>query len=151
MALYKKYREEAAKQFVLFRQEPFFMSGLAMYWGEGDNKLQNGRVRVTNSDPRMIRAFHIFLKKYLPEISHKAKMYLILYPDLDDLRCKSFWAKSVGIPLSRFTASTYIQGRSAKRRLPYGVGTITIASRTHKEIIKTWIALFRREIRTMRV
>jgi hypothetical protein len=75
----------------------------------------------------------------------------MLYPDLDDLRCKLFWAKSVGIPLSRFIASTYIEGRSAKKRLLYGVGTITIASRTHKEIIKTWISLFRKEIGTMRV
>jgi hypothetical protein len=149
--LYQSTKQLAQKQFRKISQEKLFLCGLVIYWGEGDSKLENGVIRVTNTDPVMLKLFHTFLKKYFPEISHKTKAYLILYPDLVDEKCKKFWSKKIGIKQNRFIKSQYIQGRHPTKRLDYGVCTITITSRAYKEKIIVWLELFRKEILKMRV
>ena len=144
-ASYRRQRSIARKQFEEFKQDRLFIAGLTIYWGEGDNKLEDGVIRVANTDPAMIRLFYDFLKKYLPEISDKAKIYLVLYPDLDDISCKRYWSTKVGIPLKRFINSSVIVGKSKKRTISYGIGTITISSRLYKESIITWIDLLKKE------
>ncbi len=144
-ANYRQQRSIARKQFEKFKHDRLFIAGLAIYWGEGDNRLDGGVIRVANTDPVMIRLFYDFLKKYLPEISDKAKIYLVLYPDLNDSNCQRYWSAKVGVPLKRFIKSSVIVGKSKKRRISHGIGTITISSRLFKESIITWIDLLKKE------
>lgn len=148
---YAEKRREAEKSFFLFNKEKLFNCGLMIYWGEGDNKLSNGQIRVTNSNPLMLKLFYIFLKRYLPAVSLKAKMYLILYPGLHHQACERHWSKEVKIPLDKFTKSFYIKGRSKTRKLPYGIGTIIVSSRAFKEIMIRWLELKKLEIKIARV
>jgi len=142
---YQKQRIIAKQQFKKFVKERLLIAGLMIYWGEGDSKLENGIIRVANSDPLMIRLFYRFLKKYLPEVQAKAKIYLVLYKDLDEKSCQSTWSKKVGLPLERFIKSSFIKGRHPSRRLSYGIGTLTISSRLYKEQIITWVDLIKNE------
>lgn len=151
LLLYKEKREQAVKSYQKFKKDPLFIAGLMIYWGEGDSKLENGMIRVANSNPVMIRLFNQFLKKYFPEISQRAKVYLILYPDLDDNKCKKHWSRIVGIPLDKFFKSQYIKGHSPYRRLMYGIGNIIISSRANKEVIYTWLKIKQQEIKLARV
>lgn len=144
-ASYCQQRSIAKKQFEKFKQDRLFIAGLAIYWGEGDNKLEDGVIRVANTDPIMIRLFYAFLKKYLPEISDKAKIYLVLYPDLDDVSCQLYWSRKVGLPRKRFIKSSVIVGKSKKLKIRHGIGTITISSRLYKENIITWIDLLKKD------
>lgn len=147
-ALKKDYHEKqiiAKKQFTEFAKERLFIAGLMVYWGEGDSKLANGAIRVANSDPLMIKLFYKFLKTYLPEISKKARIYLVLYPDLNDEECKKYWSKKVGMPLNRFINSSFITGRSSNKRLIHGIGTLSISSRSYKEKIIIWLNLIKQE------
>jgi hypothetical protein len=138
---YRKQRIIARKQFKKFIKERLFIAGLMIYWGEGDNKLENGVIRVANSDPLMIRLFYKFLKTYLPEVEHKAKIYLVLYKDLNDEICRHYWSETVGLPLSGFIKSSFIKGRHPTKRLSYGIGTIIISNRLYKEQMMTWVNL----------
>ncbi|TSC84377.1 MAG: Uncharacterized protein G01um101413_672 [Parcubacteria group bacterium Gr01-1014_13] len=151
MRMYSQMRKEASRSYKIFRKYPLFLEGLMIYWGEGDNKLENGQIRVANSNPLLIKNFHLFLKRYLSYLEPKIKMYLVLYPDLSDYECKNYWSKIVGLPLDRFFKSQYIKGRSTKRTLPFGIGTIIITSRRHKEIIMRWLELRKKEIQLARV
>lgn len=151
LQMYKNKREEALQSYELFCKDQLFISGLMVYWGEGDSKLENGKIRVANSNPLMIKLFYLFLKKYLPEIAIKAKIYLILYPDLNDEVCKVYWSSIVGIPLDNFFKSQYIKGHSVHRRLKYGVGNIIISSRAYKEVVHTWLEIKKEEIKLVRV
>jgi len=148
--LYKEKREQAVGLYEQFKNDHLFVEGLMVYWGEGDNRLENGRIRVANSNPIMLRLFNQFLKKYFSEIYQRAKMYLILYPDLDEGKCKKYWSRMVGIPLDKFFKSQYIRGHSIHRRLEYGVGNIIISSRGDKEIIHTWLKLKQKEVELTR-
>jgi hypothetical protein len=136
---------EAKKQFTKFIKERLFIAGLMLYWGEGDSKLDNGIIRATNSDPLMIRLYYKFLKTYFSEISDKAKMYLVLYPDLNEEICKKYWSTKVGLPLDRFIKSSFIKGKHPSKRLAHGIGTLTINSRAYKEKIITWVGLIKNE------
>lgn len=149
--VYEEHRRIARDNFKQFQKNKLFVSGLMIYWGEGDNSIKNGVIRVTNTDPFMLKLFRIFLKKYLPNIFIKLRAYLVLYPDLDDIVCKKFWSRSISVPFDRFIKSQYITGRHPTRRLPYGVCTITATSRAQKEIMLEWLNLIRKEVGKMRV
>lgn len=149
--LYKNCRRIAKDKYRTYSKDSLFVGGLMTYWGEGDNKLKNGIIRVTNTDPAILKLFRLFIKKYLPSIYLKLRAYLILYPDLNDETCLKYWSKKVSIPLDKFFKSQYILGKHPTKRLLNGVCTVTITSRANKEIILSWINLKRKEINKMRV
>lgn len=145
--LYAHHRSVARKTFTKWKKTPLFVAGVIAYWGEGDKSLVNNIIRVTNVDSEMLQLFHQFIAEYLPAVQHKVHAYLILYPDLNDSVCKTHWSKKIGVPIDHFYKSHYIQGRHRTRRLPYGVCTIMIASRAHKEQMLEWVRLMQKEIR----
>jgi len=140
----ESYQKEAKKEYNYFRKNSLFISGLNLYWGEGDNKLENGIVRLSNTDPRMIRIFCNFLSAIrVPK--NKIRVSLILYPDLLDNKCKIFWSKASKIPLCQFYKTQFIKGRHPTKRLEHGICIIQMNSRGLKEKIFVWTELFYQE------
>lgn len=60
----EKFRKKARKEFVELKENPLFIAGLMLYWGEGDSKPKNGLVRLGNTEPEMINVFRGFFKKF---------------------------------------------------------------------------------------
>lgn len=149
--LYGQKRRKAEIMFKRHKNETLFNSGLMIYWGEGDSNLLNGQIRVTNSQPLMLRLFKKFLWRYLPEVKERVKVYLVLYEDLEEGKCKGYWSKMLNISLDRFYKSQYIKGRLKNKRLPYGIGTLIVSSRADKEVIIAWLELIKKEISLTRV
>ncbi len=149
--LYDAMRQEAHKSYRSLKKNPNFLIGLMLYWAEGDRQLKNGQIRVTNIDPLIIKFFYKFIKQFLPEIAPKAHMYLVLYPDNNEARCKSEWARMVGFPLAKFFKSSYIIGRSKRRTVKYGMGALTVVSRAYKEKMMEWLNCYKNEIKKTRV
>ncbi len=141
---------DAVLSYEKYKKEILFISGLMTYWGEGDKSENNGQLRVANSDAAVVKYYYIFLKKYFPEISHKAKVYLVLYPDLNEKTCKQYWSKQIGISLDSFYKSQYIIGRSRRNKLAHGIGTLTVCSKAYKYRIFKWIELLEKDILKMR-
>jgi hypothetical protein len=113
-----------------------------LYWGEGEKSPKNSKVKLANSDPRMIRFFYTFLKDVLKIQEQRINIYLLLYPDLADEMQKNLWSKSTGIPLSQFKKTIYINGKHPTKRISYGVGNIYLNNRELKEKIMKWIELY---------
>lgn len=140
-ALYLKWQNEAMLEFETLKNNPLFISGIMLYWGEGDKKLENGSVALSNSDPEMIKIFYNFLIKVTSTPRERIRAKLIIYPDLIDSVLKNLWSKLTLIPLSQFTKSAVIQGKHPTKRNSYGVCMVRIGSRELKEKIKKWIEL----------
>ncbi|HWA64507.1 MAG TPA: hypothetical protein VG866_01465 [Candidatus Paceibacterota bacterium] len=138
----QSYRNSAEEEFPKLKNNPLFISGLMLYWGEGDKSQKNSQLRIANSDPMMIRVFNNFLKKILKVSPHKIGMRLLLYPDLKDEVQKNFWSKAAGIPLNQFKKSVVIKDKHPTRRLSYGIGNLYVCSREQKEKVLTWINLY---------
>ncbi len=139
--IHQNYRDLAKKEFVSLKNNPLFIAGLMLYWGEGDKGPRGSQVKLANTDPAMIRIFYSFLKDVIAVPAEKIHIWLLLYPDLLDSVQKNFWSKATGVPLSQFKNSIYIKGRHPTKRLSYGVCNIYVPSREFKEKIMTWLDL----------
>jgi len=144
--LHESYRKEARDEFTILKKDHLFIAGVMLYWGEGDKKVENSQVKLSNSEPGMIKVFYLFLIEVMKIPSEKIKINLLLYPDLADMPLRNLWSIATGIPLSQFKKSVYIQGRHPAKRLSYGVGNIRVGSRKYKEKILEWIKLYEKEL-----
>ncbi|OGN28296.1 MAG: hypothetical protein A2941_02015 [Candidatus Yanofskybacteria bacterium RIFCSPLOWO2_01_FULL_49_17] len=142
--LHETYRNAGEKEFESLKNNPLFIAGLMLYWGEGNNSPKYSQVKLANSDPTMIRVFYNFLKEALSIQKERIFVWLLLYPDLNDEMQKRFWNKATGIPVSQFKNSIFIKGRHPTKRLSYGVCNIYINSREIKEKVLLWINLYQK-------
>lgn len=143
--LHEEYRLEAIKEFPKLKNNPLFTAGTMLYWGEGDKNINNSAIRLSNSEPGMIRTFYVFLVNAMRVPKEKIAFNLLLYPDLIDSVQKNFWSTTTGIPIHQFRKSTFIKGRHPARRLSYGVGFIRVGGRKYKEKLLKWIELYKNE------
>lgn len=139
--LYVQARQEALDEFELLKYHPTFISGVMLYWGEGD-KSSAYRVSLTNTDPAMIKIFMIFLKEVCGIDDRKIKAWILLYPDLQEVACKEYWMREAGLQNIIFNKSIVIEGRHKTKRLGHGVCTVLVPSRYFKEKMLLWISLF---------
>ncbi|MDO8594675.1 MAG: hypothetical protein Q7R93_04150 [bacterium] len=144
-SLYEKAREEAKSEYRTFSSNHLFIAGLMIYWGEGD-KLSKYRCGIANTEPRMLKVFSRFLQEIAGINPKKIKIWLLLYPDLVDANCKKYWVEACGLPEANFSKSITVQGKSAIRRLNYGVCSMAIYNRYFKEKMLTWLELASKEL-----
>ncbi|RLG12026.1 hypothetical protein DRN69_07125 [Candidatus Pacearchaeota archaeon] len=142
----KEARQQAVKEFPRLKKNFLFLAGLMLYWGEGDSKMENSVVRLSNTDPMMIKIFSYFLQKICLVTIEKIRLQMILYPDLNEGVCKKFWSEAAVIPESQFYKTQFIQGKHPTRRLTYGICIIRTGGRQLKEKIYTWIKLYQQEL-----
>lgn len=138
-------RQEARKDFKKLAANPLFIAGIMIYWGEGDSKIENCMVRVSNTNSDLLRLTALFFEKICKVPKKQFRLTLFLYPDLNEKKCKNFWSSHLGIPTDQFRKTQYISGRHPTKRLTYGICSITISGRRLKEKIFVWIDLFHRQ------
>lgn len=138
---YEDAKKEAEKEFLGCRNDQLFIAALMLYVGEGDKSLANNMVRITNIEPKVLRIFYAFVKKYCPAEAKKVRAWILLYPDLDLQACQKYWSQELGLGHENFYKSQMIQGRHKTKKLHYGVGTITIGDKRLKVKVLRWIEL----------
>jgi hypothetical protein len=77
--LYIKADNEAEKEFLINKDNTLFIAGVMLYWGEGDKKFENGRVKVSNTDPSIIKIFRNFLILF-ELLINLAREFLLILP-----------------------------------------------------------------------
>jgi len=104
-------------------EDPFWVAGVSMYWGEGSKATKH--LAVANSDPAVLRMFKKWATEFLPpHAGWRAK--LNLHADNDDLGARVWWASQLTMSLDDFT-KTYIKPDGTghrKNHLAYGVCTL---------------------------
>ncbi|MFA5942364.1 MAG: hypothetical protein WC798_01705 [Candidatus Paceibacterota bacterium] len=143
--VYTEAREEAKRDFEELKYNPLFIAGLMLYWGEGD-KLTKQAVKLTNTDPNLIRLYVFFLKRVCGIPEDKIKAQVLVYPDLNEKDCREYWARESGLDLKSFTKSSTMQGRHKTRRIAYGVCMICISSTYFKVKMLEWLRLLPGEL-----
>ena len=138
--LYEDAESEAKLDCELFKNNPLFVSGVMIYWGEGD-KVSKNSFRITNSDPAMIRLFVKFLLEICNVKKDKIRASLLLYPDIDPKQAMNFWNKNTGLASSHFTKSIVIKGRHKTKKLQYGICILVVSSSYLKRKMLVWLKL----------
>jgi hypothetical protein len=112
--------------------------GLGIYWGEGDKSPNNTSIRVSNTDPFLIKKFREFLKKIYKVKKDKIQYSLILFNDIDKKIAVEFWKKELKIKEKQLGKIIVIpsQGKGMyKNKSKYGVLTIIFTNKKLKEKI----------------
>ena len=145
---YEEYQNAAIQEFEEYKDNPLFLAGIMLYWGEGEKQPRYSVVRLTSSEPEMIKIFNLFLTRVLKISADKISARLLLYPDLIDSVQKNFWSKSTGLFIDQFKKSTYLKGHRSNKRLSYGVCATYIQSRELKERMLKWLELYQDYLRS---
>lgn len=142
----KCYREDGACEYKELKNIPLFGAGLMLYLGEGDSKIENSMVRLSNVTPEIIRLFAKFLIEICGVPQDRIRVSMILYPDLAESECKAFWVQQLGLPVENFHKTQYIIGRHKKNKLSYGVCNLCVCSRELKEKVFVWTKLYCKDL-----
>ncbi|MHB1163284.1 MAG: hypothetical protein ACYCZZ_02040 [Minisyncoccota bacterium] len=146
---YEEARSEARKDLQILKYNPLFIAGLMLYWGEGD-KATKAKVRLTNTDPELIRLFVFFLRKVCNIPEEKICAQILTYPDIDDEANRRYWSEISGITPEKFLKSVLIQGRHKTRRLGHGVCGVYVSSTYFKVKMLEWLKLLPEELMNLR-
>lgn len=129
-AVYLKHNPEGEpfeiKAKLTLGEEKLKSLALGLYWGEG-NKVTAHAVRVTNSDPGVIKCFRDFLIQICQVRANKIGYYLQIFKDNDVEQAKQYWASSLKIDPGQILAGKPIHslGKGTYRKTSeYGVMTV---------------------------
>lgn len=71
-------------------------------------------IELTNSDPKIIKVFRIFLDDIIKIDKKRIRGQLFLYPDLNERKLVKFWSKTSSIPPSQFNKSICLKLKTGK-------------------------------------
>ena len=132
----KKAKNESKKMF----DNPLFITGLMLYWAEGDKSERNEIVKFTNSDPEMIRIMLLWFEKVCKVDKECFRITLHIH----NLFCKNYiekyWSQILKIPKKQFYKTQIKKSSLNQRRneLYYGTCSIRINSRDLFRKLKGW-------------
>lgn len=142
---YAKAADEARVEFKKFLKSPLFVVGVSIYWGEGD-KGSSGRIKVSNTDPSMLRLYLRFLEVFCDISKDSLRAWVITHPNLDVKDPEMYWAKELDFKPKNFYKTTVIRGKSRKGRFQNGICALGVSNLYTKRKILTWISLLESQI-----
>ena len=78
-------------------------------------------IELTNSNPKIIKVFRLFLDKVIKIDKSRIKGELFYYPDLDEKKLIKFGAKISAIPPSQFNKSICLKAKNGRFKAnPFG-------------------------------
>ena len=75
--------------------------GLGLYWGEG-NKANHAAVKISNTDPRMLKAFMDFMERFFLIGRNKIRIQIQVFTDIDIALAIAFWARELDVEHHQF-------------------------------------------------
>jgi hypothetical protein len=114
--------------------------GAVLYWAEGYKrlKMRDGKeitshvISLTNSDPKIISTFILFLKRILNVPEEKITIEMRLFEHINAEEAINYWMNITQLPRQQFRKPMYpkskaSQGIRPKNRLPYGTIQVIVA------------------------
>ena len=106
------YKQQKHAILPLINKRSLYLAGILLYWGEGFKRAREAG--ITNTDPSIIKFFLYWLINFWKAPKEKVRIQLHLYSDMDIVKEKLFWSKTLNIPLKQFT-QPYIKKASSVR------------------------------------
>lgn len=97
--------------------------GIGLYWGEGA-KRGSGGLRITNTDPKMIKIFIRFLETFFLIDKKKLRFSIQIFNDISPQKALGYWINQLGVDRKQFykTIISRVRGKGTyKYKTEYGV------------------------------
>ena len=126
--------------------DPMFVGGVVLYWGEG-SKTRN-YLDLTNSDPAALRVFVRWVRLYL-DADARFVLSLHLHHGNDEAAARRYWTDAVGLPDVQFTKAFIKPPGTGHRKnhLVHGVCRVrTRNASDHWNRVMVWIQVVSDEL-----
>lgn len=145
---HEKYREEARLEYKKMKADHLFLSGLSIYWGEGE-KAGKGRVSVINSSVEMLQVVVNFYRQTLKIPENKLRGAIFIYGDHDVNKALDYWSMKLKVPKAQFIKTQILPTRSnlTKNKVKNGMCNLYFSSTELNIKISEWIKLLALEMR----
>lgn len=119
----REIKEKSSSEIFSLTRNEFKLSGLMLYWAEGN---KTHRVGISNSDPELIRFMMRWLREVCDVPERRFKAYLNIHSGQDESQIKKFWLNIINLPISQIGKS-YIkkEGTGHRKNILYN-GTIKV-------------------------
>ena len=132
----EELNREGTTRLGVLTDEALFAAGIALYAGEGSKT--DGEVRFSNSDPKMVRLFCTWFRRFFNVDETRMRGRLYLHQGLDLSAAEAFWSSLANIPTARFHKPYRAAPDPSIRRNKHKHGCFSVGyacSRTHREVM----------------
>ena len=114
---------------------------VGLFWGEGTRRNRIS-VRISNSDPRLLRIFVAFLRNICGVHSSKLRVHLVLHDDVNPEEALAYWSCWLEIPRDQFNRPTSIHARgrgSYTVKARYGTAGVYVHNSKLRRVMEAWL------------
>lgn len=122
--------KEAEKEFENINLRELKIIGLMLYYAEG-SKTNRGLVRISNSNPSLIKIMMRFFREIYHVPENKFRGHIHTHEGFNILETEKYWSKITNIPTAQFFKTYTKQNKSSKNlkhNLPYGTFDIYVCN-----------------------
>jgi transposase len=130
----------AVKEVGQLSKRDLFVTGVALYWGEGSKK-KRGVVEFTNSDPQMIKIMKLFFVQVCEVPEEKFRGHVYIHQHLNVSAAEKYWSGVSQISRTQFHKTSIQRNRKRvqKDSLPKGTFAIVICDTQLRLKIEGWM------------
>lgn len=125
--------EDAKNTFDMYKNEPFFHTGIALYWAEGAKRVTQWS--FMNSDVQMIHIMMAWLKKYCNIDTSSLFFRLYIHKPYAHEGCEVWWADNLRVGSDQFVKTIYKPTQLGIKKRPNYKGCLKIEVRKSKGLL----------------
>jgi len=125
--------DDARKVFNEYSKEPFFHSGLLLYWAEGGKR--TNQWQFMNSDGDMQKVMVKWLVKYAGVDKKDLRFRLYVHKAYQSEECDAWWAKKLQVMPSQFLKTIIKPSGLGVKKRPNYRGCLRLELRTSKPLL----------------
>jgi hypothetical protein len=121
----EQWQAEAPSLWEKWKQDPLFVLGVGLYWGEGE-KTSGGRkcLSLSNADPNLLRTWLRWCARFVPGV--RLNFCLSIHDDGDLEAARTFWRRELNIEITWVCVAVSRASQRKRRTLPYGTLKISL-------------------------
>lgn len=133
-----RIREQALREAEKMMENPLWLAGIMLYWGEGTKEKENShhgqRVAFNNSDPKMLKVYLKWLEEVLKISGKDIKKEIYIHETGNLEKALEFWSKELACEKTDF--KVYFKKNKVKKvrynnENYYGLVRITVRKSTN--------------------
>jgi len=144
-ARYAEASRSAETEYKHYKKDLLFIAGLMAYASNGDRK-DLSRIRLSSANPFLHATFIQFARAYLGVEKPQIRFWLLLYANLNEKKCVTFWSRKTRLSLASFHTNQFLAQKSKTPGLQHGTGNTIIGSTVLKLRLIRWIELLEAEL-----
>src|ERR1043165_9071220 len=135
----EQWRMEARSLWEQWRHHPFFLLGVAVYWGEGTKSRVDPRLALTNSDVGLLRVWIRWCQRFLPNVP--LTFSLIVHDTCSLEIARAFWKSELDVDATTVTVAVSAASKRKRRSLPHGTLKIRVGRGSREWVTKMLVRL----------